>query len=113
MVAGVGSGVLNAALGRMAVASVPAALAAMGSGANNTARYLGSAIGVTAVSVLVGTTPAGLFVGWTHAMWFTAGVSVLGAVGVLACLVWGRRRVDHRTGAGRSVELLSPATGSG
>ncbi len=112
VVAGVGSGVLNAALGRMAVASVPPALAAMGSGANNTARYLGSAIGVTAVSVLVGARPAGLFVGWTHAVWFTAGVSALGAVGVLACVWWGGRSAV--TGPTRpSDEVLSPTTGTG
>jgi len=113
VVAGIGSGVLNAALGRMAVASVPPALAAMGSGANNTARYLGSAIGVTAVSVLVGTEPAGIFTGWTHAMWFTAGVSVLGAVAVLACLGWARRGAVAGLAQGGGAEQLSPTTGSG
>ncbi|MGW2375301.1 MFS transporter [Kitasatospora sp. NPDC001683] len=51
-VAGIGSGVLNAALARLAVSSVPAHRAAMGSGANNTSRYLGSALGV-AVTVAV------------------------------------------------------------
>ncbi|MBD0688927.1 MFS transporter [Streptomyces sp. CBMA123] len=51
-VAGLGSGVLNAALARLAVSSVPAHRAAMGSGANNTSRYLGSALGV-AVTVAV------------------------------------------------------------
>ena len=38
---------LNALLGREAVASVPPDRAAMGSGANNTARYLGAACGIT------------------------------------------------------------------
>ncbi len=52
LVAGVGSGVLNAALGRESVASVPAGQGGLGSGANNTARYLGSALGVTIVSVV-------------------------------------------------------------
>ena len=52
LVAGVGSGVLNAALGRESVASVPAGQGGLGSGANNTARYLGSALGVTVVSVV-------------------------------------------------------------
>lgn len=51
-VAGIGSGVLNAALARLAVSSVPAHRAAMGSGANNTSRYIGSALGV-AVTVAV------------------------------------------------------------
>ncbi|MEV7023912.1 MFS transporter, partial [Kitasatospora sp. NPDC093558] len=53
-VAGIGSGVLNAALARLAVSSVPAHRAAMGSGANNTSRYMGSALGV-AVTVAVAT----------------------------------------------------------
>ncbi|MFJ6519108.1 MFS transporter [Streptomyces filamentosus] len=46
LVAGAGSGLLNAALPRLAVDSVPPERAAMGSGANNTARYIGSAAGV-------------------------------------------------------------------
>ncbi|WP_371483113.1 MFS transporter [Kitasatospora sp. NBC_00315] len=53
VVAGIGSGVLNAALARLAVSSVPAHRAAMGSGANNTARYLGSALGVAVVVTVV------------------------------------------------------------
>ncbi|MER7520965.1 MFS transporter [Streptomyces sp. NPDC126499] len=44
--AGVGSGLLNAALPRLAVDAVPPERAAMGSGANNTARYIGSSAGV-------------------------------------------------------------------
>ncbi|WP_203869179.1 hypothetical protein [Plantactinospora endophytica] len=48
-VAGVGSGVLNAALARLAVESVPADHVAMGSGASNTARYVGSALGLALV----------------------------------------------------------------
>ncbi|WP_128981609.1 MFS transporter [Streptomyces roseicoloratus] len=46
VVAGAGSGLLNAALPRLAVDSVPQERAAMGSGANNTARYIGSSAGV-------------------------------------------------------------------
>jgi hypothetical protein len=53
LVAGAANGVLNAALGRQAVSSVPVERAAMGSGANNTARYLGSAIGLALVTVTV------------------------------------------------------------
>ena len=53
LVTGAANGVLNAALGRQVVASVPADRAAMGSGANNTARYVGSGIGITIVTVLL------------------------------------------------------------
>ncbi|OZE38367.1 MULTISPECIES: MFS transporter [unclassified Rhodococcus (in: high G+C Gram-positive bacteria)] len=95
LVAGVASGVLNAALGREAVASVPAGRGGMGSGANNTARYVGSAIGVTVVAVVAvpagsgagGMTQAisqndagGLVQGWNTAALVTAAISVLGAV---------------------------------
>ncbi|HEX2313122.1 MAG TPA: MFS transporter, partial [Thermomonospora sp.] len=52
MVAGVGSGLANAVLARMAVESVPADRAAMGSGANNTARYVGASVGVALVVAL-------------------------------------------------------------
>ncbi|AYJ48448.1 MFS transporter [Rhodococcus sp. P1Y] len=89
LIAGVASGVLNAALGREAVASVPAGRAGMGSGANNTARYVGSAVGVTVVAVLAvptGTpTVAGLVEGWNSAVIFTAAASIVGALVVLAC----------------------------
>lgn len=85
LVAGAASGVLNAALAREAVASVPAGQASVGSGANNTARYLGAAIGVTVVAVLaVHPDPAAMFAGWDHAMAVTAGSSVLGGLLVLA-----------------------------
>jgi Major Facilitator Superfamily len=88
LVAGAANGVLNAALGRQAVASVPADRAAMGSGANNTARYVGSGIGITIVTVLLtrsGAVPgaAGLLAGWNVAVLVTAGFSLLGALTVL------------------------------
>jgi len=91
IVAGVGSGVLNAALGRQAVSSVPAGRAGMGSGANNTARYLGSAVGVTVVAMLA-THPGsgGLLAGWTVAVLVCALFSVLGGIAVLVCLWWRR-----------------------
>ncbi|OLR93020.1 MFS transporter [Actinokineospora bangkokensis] len=86
-VCGLGSGVLNAALGRQAVASVPAGRGGMGSGANNTARYVGSAIGVTVFAVIAARpTPQGVVSGWEAANVVTAAFSVLGAVGVLLCL---------------------------
>ncbi|CAN5465186.1 MFS transporter [soil metagenome] len=84
-VAGVASGVLNAALGREAVASVPPGRGSVGSGANNTARYVGSAVVVTVVSVIAaGTTSADLVEGWNRAAIVTALVSVVGALVVLA-----------------------------
>jgi MFS family permease len=93
LLAGVASGVLNAALGRESVASVPPAQAGLGSGANNTARYLGSALGVTVVSVVAApsgpVTSAALVDGWNRAALVTAGVSVVGA---LAVLLVGERR---------------------
>lgn len=91
VIAGVASGVLNAALGREAVASVPAGRGGMGSGANNTARYVGSAIGVTVVAVIAARpgsgahSTAGLIDGWNHATLVTATVSILGAAVVFAC----------------------------
>ncbi len=89
LVAGVASGVLNAALGREAVASVPDGRGSVGSGANNTARYVGSAVGVTVVSVIAAgaTTPAGLVAGWNQAALVTAAVSVVGALVVLGTRV--------------------------
>jgi MFS family permease len=88
LVAGVASGVLNAALGRESVASVPVGQGGLGSGANNTARYLGSALGVTVVSIVAA--PSGLVSaatltdGWNRAALVTALVSLVGAVGVAA-----------------------------
>ncbi|WP_328810141.1 MFS transporter [Rhodococcus sp. NBC_00294] len=87
VLAGAATGIVNAALGREAVASVPAGRAAMGSGANNTARYLGSAIGVTVVSVVVlsaGTAPSAVFDGWNHAVIVVIAITALGAAVVAA-----------------------------
>lgn len=88
LVCGAANGVLNAALGRQAVASVPADRAAMGSGANNTARYVGSGIGITIVTVLLtrsGAEPGavGLLSGWNVAVLLTTAFSLLGALTVL------------------------------
>ncbi|MEU5410585.1 MFS transporter [Streptomyces clavifer] len=78
IVAGIGSGLLNAALPRLAVESVPPERAAMGSGANNTARYLGSSAGV-AVTIAVATTPSGA----DAAVLVSAGTALAATVGVL------------------------------
>jgi hypothetical protein len=87
VVAGVASGVLNAGLGRQAVAAVPTDRASFGSGANNTARYLGSAIGVTLVVVIATSSHADVdarIAGWDHAVAVSAVIAALSALGVLA-----------------------------
>ena len=88
LMAGIANGVLNAAMGYQAVASVPADRAAMGSGANNTARYLGSAMGLAIVTVLVthagqGEGTAGFLTGWNQAVLLTATFSLAAAMFVL------------------------------
>jgi hypothetical protein len=95
VIAGIGSGVLNAALGRQAVASVPAGRAGMGSGANNTARFLGAGVGVTVIAV-VATRPGvgGLLVGWNQAVLVSASFSVVGALIVLVCWRRGARSMS-------------------
>jgi MFS family permease len=90
VVAGVGSGLLNAALPLLAVDSVPAARAAMGSGAQQSARYIGSCAGVALTIALVasaGTEARGADV----ALVVSAALSLLAAV-VLAVLREGKRR---------------------
>ncbi len=90
ILAGAASGVINSALGREAVASVPPGRGAMGGGANNTARYVGSAIGVTVVAVLatrpgLGAGPEALVAGWNDAVPVAIAFSLLGAGAVAAC----------------------------
>ncbi|MFF1375858.1 MFS transporter [Streptomyces sp. NPDC058308] len=82
VVSGVGSGLLNAALPLLAVESVPPERAAMGSGANNTARYIGSAAGV-ALMIAVSTSSGDLGRGTDVAVIVSAGLAVLAAVSVL------------------------------
>ncbi|MFE0175674.1 MFS transporter [Streptomyces sp. NPDC059002] len=82
LISGAGSGLLNAALPLLAVESVPADRAAMGSGANNTARYIGSAAGV-ALMIAVSTSSGDLGHGTDVAMTVSAGLAVLAAVSVL------------------------------
>lgn len=88
LVGGLAYGVLNAALGREAVASVPPGRASVGSGANNTARYVASALGVTLVALIAthDTTngPVGLIDGWNTAALITATISIVGALVVIA-----------------------------
>ncbi|MCX4726378.1 MFS transporter [Streptomyces sp. NBC_01306] len=75
-IAGVGSGLLNAALPRVAVGSVPPERAAMGSGANNTARYIGSSIGV---ALVIAVAPAGS----NAPLLVSAGLTALGVLSML------------------------------
>lgn len=84
VIAGAGSGLVNAALPRLAVDSVPAGRTAMGSGANNTARYIGSSIGVAVViAVVQGVAADGdssdLVHGMNVAILVTSAVALLGA----------------------------------
>ena len=60
LIAGTGSGLLNAALPLLAVESVPAARAAMGSGAQQTFRYIGSCAGVALTIAIVTSAKSGL-----------------------------------------------------
>jgi predicted MFS family arabinose efflux permease len=99
--AGAANGILNAALGRQAVASVPPDRSAMGSGANNTARYLGSAIGLTICAVILAhagaSGAAGLFSAWNTAVLVSVGFSLSGALAVFCA--------RSRTGAQSAVLL--------
>jgi MFS family permease len=118
VVAGVGSGVLNAALARLAVSSVPADRAAMGSGANNTARYLGSSLGV---AVMIGLVSAGRSAhgpaaatanGGNHAVLVAALLCLVGA----AIALWARaaeaRQARLRPAAESPVPVAAAADGS-
>lgn len=78
IVSGAGSGLLNAALPRLAIESVPQERAAMGSGANNTARYIGSSAGV-AVTIAVATTDSGA----DGALLLSVGLALVATVSVL------------------------------
>ncbi|MDQ1045872.1 MFS transporter [Streptomyces sp. V4I2] len=86
VIAGVGSGLLNAALPLLAVESVPAGRAAMGSGAQQTFRYIGSCAGVALTIALATSTGGGGIAGLAHgadiAMVVSAGLALVAAVGV-------------------------------
>ncbi|MEV5575378.1 MFS transporter [Spirillospora sp. NPDC052269] len=83
LIAGAGSGLANAMLARLAVDSVPAQRAGMGSGANNTARYTGAALGVAMIFAITtnnGTGPHALTHGFSIALLVSAVLCALGAV---------------------------------
>ncbi|MGQ0625479.1 MAG: MFS transporter [Sporichthyaceae bacterium] len=82
---GIGSGIANAAIGGEAVAAVPAGRGSMGSGANITARYVGSTIGVSVVATIVAAHGAGAQAvtdGWNVAVLVAGSMSLLGALSV-------------------------------
>ena len=83
-IAGIGSGLANPSLGRLAVESVPRERAGLGSGSNNTARYIGGAAGVALVVLLVSTggsaeARAQLLSGWDLATIVCGALCLLGA----------------------------------
>jgi len=80
---GVGSGLLNAALPLLSVESVPAERAAMGSGAQQTFRYIGSCAGVALTIAIATSTGSGLGHGANIAMVVSAGLAMVAAVSVL------------------------------
>jgi MFS family permease len=89
--AGLGSGLANAALAGLAVQSVPAHRTAMGSGANNAARYLGSSLGVALIASVVALAPVGggpgaeFAGGMTYAAIISGVLAIVGALVVMAC----------------------------
>jgi MFS family permease len=83
VIAGVATGLLNALLGREAVASVGADRAAMGSGANNTTRYLGAAVGITLFVVIATHVGDNLIAGWNAAVLVSAALTLVGAGAVV------------------------------
>lgn len=97
LVAGLATGVLNAVLGREAVSNVPPDRAAMGSGSNNTARYLGAACGITIFSVVFShaghgsTAAAALVDGWSPAVLMSSAASVGAAVLIVVVSVSKRQ----------------------
>ncbi|MEU8799994.1 MFS transporter [Spirillospora sp. NPDC048819] len=83
IVAGLGGGLSNAMLARLAVDSVPADRASMGTGANNTARYVGASVGVAIVGAIAtgsGTGVSELAHGTNVAMFVSAVIAMAGAL---------------------------------
>ncbi|GAB2841275.1 MFS transporter [Actinocorallia aurea] len=83
VIGGVGSGLLNAALPLLSVESVPAARAAMGSGAQQTLRYLGSCAGVALTIALVTSSGSGPAHGTDVALAVSAVLALVAAAAVL------------------------------
>ncbi|GAA2419862.1 MFS transporter [Streptomyces glaucus] len=92
LLAGAGSGLLNAALPLLAVDSVPAARAAMGSGAQQTFRYIGSCAGV-ALTIALATSAGDPGRGADVALTVSAGL----ALGAAAVVLGLRERTPGRS----------------
>ena len=88
------TGLLNALLGREAVASVEPDRAAMGSGANNTARYFGAAVGITLFVVIATHVGDDITAGWNAAIVVSAAISLVGAAGVAVAARSSRTGAD-------------------
>jgi MFS family permease len=97
IVLGIGTGLLNAALAQAAVSVVPPSRSGMGAGANNTARYLGAALGVPLVIGVLragtshrvgdGASAAAAAIGaMNDVLLVAAAVAALGALGCFALL---------------------------
>ncbi|MFJ8277620.1 MFS transporter [Streptomyces griseoviridis] len=83
VLSGVGGGLLNAALPLLAVESVPGNRAAMGSGAQQTLRYIGSCAGVALTIAIVTSSGGGLGHGANIAMVVSMVLSLLAAGAVV------------------------------
>jgi hypothetical protein len=101
VVTGLGTGLTNAALGQLAVSSAPAGRPGLGSGANNTARYLGGAAGIAIVVALAVPTSARPTTSQFVAGWDTAAsvCAVLCAMGILAALSLREAVISNVAGA--------------
>ncbi len=102
LIAGVGSGMANAALGRLAVESVPVEHAAMGSGANNTARYLGGAAGIALVVAIMAAGndapgSVGIVHGWDLAASVAFGLCLIAAAVAAGCQRLRNTELRHST----------------
>ncbi|MBB6349540.1 MAG: hypothetical protein K0R62_3418 [Nonomuraea muscovyensis] len=78
-VSGVGSGLINSSITHLAIESVPAHRVSMGSGVNNTARYVGSSLGAAGV--------AGAVAQWGPAQGTTVAVAACVALTAAMALV--------------------------
>jgi MFS family permease len=84
VVAGVGSGLVNGILPKLAVDGVPVRSAAMGSGANSAARYVGAAVGVAVAVAVVGAAGPDLARATDVMLGVGAGLAVVGALVMVA-----------------------------
>ncbi|MEU3963357.1 MFS transporter [Streptomyces buecherae] len=114
--AGLGSGVVNAALAGLAVRSVPAHRVAVGSAANNTARYLGASVGVALFAAVLAGAPHGghsardVGTGMSRAALIAAVLTLLGAVLVALCR---ERAGEAGAGAPSAGPVARGGTGRG